>query len=106
MKFKMNSKGINSYTSSLKKRIQYANSLLANEIKNNLELYSPKRTGKLASSYKLNTYPQSIQITNDCGYCKFVNYGTVKQTGQHFIERSIITSIESFKKKEHDIQNK
>lgn len=104
MRFKMDNKGIDSYTEALKKRVKYINETLANEIKNELQLYSPKRTGKLASSYKLINLDNAVQIINDCGYCKYVNYGTSFQSGQHFIELSIDDAKQSFNKIVEDSQ--
>lgn len=90
MKFKLNSSGVDSYTSALKNRLNYVKDQFADEMKEELETISPKSTGKLASSYNLTTLPESIQITNDCGYCKYVNDGTRFQSGQHFIEQAYI----------------
>lgn len=89
MKFKMDSKGVDTYISALKNRLKHVKDQLANEIKQNLEIYSPKRTGKLASSYEITTSDDKIQISNDCGYCRYVNDGTIYQAGQHFIEQSV-----------------
>jgi len=94
----MDNKGVDQYTTALENRLKYVKEQLAEEIKRNLELYSPKRTGKLASSYKLSTTDEKVDITNDCGYCKFVNDGTRYQSGQHFIELSIAEAKESFNK--------
>jgi len=85
----MTSNGVDTYTSALKNRLKYVKVKLANEIKENLEIFSPKRTGKLASSYEVTTSDQKIQISNDCGYCRYVNDGTRFQSGQHFIELSV-----------------
>ena len=92
MKFKMNGKGVDSYIFSLKNRVKYVKEKFSEELKENLEKYSPKRTGKLASSYILTTFNQNIQITNVCGYCKYVNDGTRFQSGQHFIEQAYVIS--------------
>ena len=88
MNFKLDSSGVDSYTFALKNRLKYIKDQFADEMKKELESISPKRTGKLASSYDLTTLPNSIQITNDCGYCKYVNDGTRFQSGQHFIEQA------------------
>lgn len=95
MKFKLSKNGVDSYTFALKKRLNYIKDKFSKEMENNLEIYSPKRTGKLASSYVLTTFPDSIQITNICGYCRYVNDGTRFQAGQHFIEQAYITTKET-----------
>lgn len=100
----MDNKGVDQYTSALENRLKYIKEQLANEIKNNLELYSPKRTGKLASSYKITTSDQKVDITNDCGYCKYVNDGTRYQSGQHFIELSIAEAKQNFNNIAEDSQ--
>lgn len=94
MRFKMTSNGVDTYTSALKNRLKYVKVKLANEIKENLEVFSPKRTGKLASSYEVSTSDDKIQISNDCGYCRYVNDGTRFQAGQHFIEQAYATTKE------------
>jgi len=94
MRFKLNKNGVDSYTFSLKKRLNYIKDKFSKEMENNLEIFSPKRTGKLASSYVLTTYHNSIQITNVCGYCRYVNDGTRFQSGQHFIEQAYTTTKE------------
>lgn len=98
MKFKMDSKGVDTYISTLTNRLKSVKSQLAYKIKDNLQINSPRRTGKLASSYKISTQKDDIQITNDCGYCRYVNDGTVYQAGQHFIEISIINAKDSLNK--------
>lgn len=98
MRFKMTSNGVDTYTSALKNRLKYVKVKLANEIKENLEVFSPKRTGKLASSYEVTTSDDKIQISNDCGYCRYVNDGTRFQSGQHFIELSITNAEDSLNK--------
>lgn len=94
MIFKLSKNGVDSYTFALKKRLNYIKDKFSKEMENNLEIYSPKRTGKLASSYVLTTNPGSIQITNVCGYCRYVNDGTRFQAGQHFIEQAYTTTKE------------
>lgn len=94
MIFKLSKNGVDSYTFALKKRLNYIKDKFSKEMENNLEIFSPKRTGKLASSYVLTTFNQNIQITNVCGYCRFVNDGTRFQAGQHFIEQAYITTLE------------
>lgn len=92
MKFKMTKKGVDSYIFALKSRLNYIKKEFSKDLKQNLEILSPKRTGKLASSYVLTTFNQNIQITNVCGYCKYVNDGTRFQSGQHFIEQAYTIS--------------
>jgi len=94
MIFKLSKNGVDSYTFALKKRLSYIKEKFSKEMENNLEIFSPKRTGKLASSYILTTFPNSIQITNVCGYCRYVNDGTIFQVGQHFIEQAYTTTKE------------
>ncbi len=94
MKFKMTNNGVDTYTSALKKRLSYIRSQLAEEMMNNLQKYTPVRTGNLVSSYEVVTKPGEIQITNDAGYCKYVNDGTRYQAGQHFIEKSFYEAKE------------
>lgn len=91
MRFKLTSFGVDSYTLALNKRLKYVKEQFANEMKDELESISPKRTGKLASSYKISpNKDDNVQITNDCGYCRFVNDGTRFQAGQHFIEQAYV----------------
>lgn len=96
MKFKMTNNGVDSYTSALKNRLNYIRSQLAEEMMSNLQKYTPKRTGNLVSSYEVLTKPEEIQITNDAGYCKYVNDGTRYQAGQHFIEQSFYEAKTKF----------
>lgn len=104
MRFKLNSEGIYKYTYALNKRLNTAKNIIALDIFNNLMVFSPVRTGKLRSSYVIQTNAQVISIKNDCGYCKYVNDGTVYQAGQHFIERSIIDALATFERKENQIK--
>lgn len=88
----MTNKGVDTYIFALKNRLNYIKRKFSDDLKQNLELLSPKRTGKLASSYILTSFNQNIQITNVCGYCKYVNDGTRFQSGQHFIEQAYTMS--------------
>lgn len=106
MKFSLNNNGIAVYQYTLNNRLNKAKKVLADDIFNNLQLFSPVRTGKLKNSYIMNSTGNVITIGNNCGYCQYVNNGTVKQAGQHFIERSIINALASFNRKETDIMNK
>ena len=94
MNFLLNKKGIDSYIFTLRKRLNYIKNQFSIELKKKLEENSPKRTGKLASSYILVPSNYSISIFNVCGYCKFVNDGTRFQSGQHFIEQSYFETME------------
>lgn len=91
MRFSLNNKKqIDLYSFALIKRQKQIQKRFADELKENLEKMSPKRTGKLASSYYFSINPNSIMIFNDCGYCKYVNDGTRFQVGQHFIQTAYI----------------
>lgn len=96
MRFKMTNNGVDLYTLALKKRLSYIKQQLAEEMEANLQKYTPKRTGKLASSYEVQTKSNSIQISNDAGYCRYVNDGTRFQAGQHFIEQSFYEAKNKF----------
>ena len=77
-------------------------SLLLKDLKNNLETFSPKKTGYLASNY----VQKENGISNDTPYLKYVNDGTAYQAGQHFIEKSIIKTKSDFKKIVNDAKRK
>lgn len=67
MNFKLNKSGILAYTHALTKRADFVREELAKDIENNLQLYSPRRTGKLAASYKeVKVDQNTISIYNDC----------------------------------------
>lgn len=106
MRFSLNKNGIAVYEYTLNNRLNQAKKIFADDIFSNLQLFSPVRTGKLRNSYIMNTDKNVISIGNDCGYCQYVNNGTVYQAGQHFIERSIISALATFERKENDIMNK
>lgn len=96
MRFKMTQNGVDSYTKALNNRLKFIRSQLAKKLKSQLEITSPKRTGKLASSYSIKINSNDIQIFNDCGYCRYVNDGTRYQAGQHFIQLSVAIAQDFF----------
>lgn len=106
MRFSLNKNGIAVYEYTLNNRLNQAKKILADDIFNNLELFSPVRTGKLKNSYLMSTEGNVISIGNNCGYCQYVNNGTVYQSGQHFIERSLIAALATFERKENNLMNK
>lgn len=85
MKFKMNQSGIKKYIASLRKRVDEIKDEVLISTKKHLEQNSPVRTGYLRDSY----YIEGDAIGNRADYLWFVNDGTVKQVGQHFVELSI-----------------
>lgn len=80
---------LNKYFHVLETRVENISDNFAKDIMTELKINTPKRTGKLANSYSIEKQEDELLIKNDAGYCKFVNYGTSKQQGQHFIEKSI-----------------
>lgn len=107
--------GIAKYTQTLNKRFVEAERRIASQLLHNLYTFSPKRTGALASNYCISinssigeqfdrnkitpsfTIPNfnindQVYIVNNCPYINFVNYGTIYQLPQNFIERSISTT--------------
>lgn len=114
MNFKFDKHGISKYTKLLQKRI---NKVRETEIKlllTNLYNLSPKITGRLASNYyctvNTNNAPydenkftptfnipnftinDQVFIVNNTPYINFVNYGTIHQLPQNFIEHAITVS--------------
>ncbi len=106
MRFKLDKNGVASYELRLLKRMEEAKKILAADIFEDLKLFSPVRTGKLRSSYTIAANARSIEISNDCGYCQYVNNGTVYQAGQHFVERAIVDALAKFQRKGKEISNK
>lgn len=90
MKFDMtNNFAVDKYFNVLQKRVENIHENFAEDVLKELKINTPKRTGKLANSYSIEKQDEDILIKNDAGYCQYVNYGTSKQQGQHFIEKSI-----------------
>ena len=77
------------YVNVLEKRVEYVQEKLTDDVLNELKTNTPKRTGKLANSYSVESDEKDLIIKNDAGYCLFVNNGTSHQQGQHFIEKSV-----------------
>lgn len=115
MNFKFNKSGINSYINTLNKRVVIAEQRIAEKLLHNLYMFSPKKTGALAANYSISinsnigpdfnpnkiipdfsipsfTIKDQLYIVNNCPYINFVNYGTIYQLPQNFIERSISTT--------------
>jgi HK97 gp10 family phage protein len=86
MRFKVTSNAdITKYAKMLDERRKKIKDLFLEKLKANLEKNSPKRSGRLASSYKKG----KAEIRNNTPYIRYVNDGTVNQAGQHFIEKSV-----------------
>lgn len=98
MKFNLKSKNdIKRYAKTLEARYLEVRNKFTEKLKENLEKNTPKKTGRLSRSYKIQKKNQDLTIVNDAGYCKYVNDGTSKMRGRHFIEKSIAQTKESFK---------
>jgi HK97 gp10 family phage protein len=78
----------------LNERCKKIRDLFLDKLKENLEKNSPRRSGRLAGSYK----KEENGISNNTPYIRYVNDGTVKQAGQHFIEKSINSTKKDFDK--------
>lgn len=85
---------LNKYEKNLKERQKKIKEIFLETLKSKLETYSPKRSGRLASSYK----KEENSIKNDTPYIRYVNDGTVHQAGQHFIEKSVNETKSEFNK--------
>lgn len=94
MRFKLTKNNIIKYNQVLKKRLNYIQKNILDEIFNQLQINSPVRTGYLKSRYILN----EDQITNDTPYIWYVNNGTRFQSGQHFIQKSIMIGLNELNK--------
>ena len=95
MRFKITSNAdIAKYAKMLEERRKKIKDLFLEKLKGNLEKNSPKRSGRLASSYKKG----KNEIRNNTPYIRYVNDGTVNQAGQHFIEKSIEDTKKDFNK--------
>lgn len=95
MRIKITSRSdIMKYEKMLSERRKKIQELFLDKLKNNLEKNSPKKSGRLVSSYK----KEDNGIKNDTPYIRYVNDGTVKQAGQHFIEKSINETKKDFDK--------
>ena len=95
MRFNISSKpSLDKYENMLKKRKEKIKELFLEKLKSNLEKNSPKRSGRLASSYK----KEKEGISNRTPYIRHVNDGTIHQAGQHFIEKSINETKGDFNK--------
>lgn len=102
MRFKLTKNNIIKYNQVLKKRLNYIQKNILDEIFNQLQINSPVRTGYLKSRYILN----EDQITNDTPYIWYVNNGTKYQSGQHFIQRSIMIGLMQLNKNIINASNK
>lgn len=95
MRFNVSSPSqVSSYEKMLSERCKKIKELFLDKLKQNLEKNSPRRSGRLASSYK----KEENGISNNTPYIRYVNDGTVKQAGQHFIEKSINSTKKDFDK--------
>ena len=94
MRFNVASKpALDKYENMLNERRKKIKELFLEKLKSNLEKNSPKRSGRLASSYK----KENNGISNRTPYIRHVNDGTRFQAGQHFIEKSINETKGDFK---------
>lgn len=128
MTFNFDKTGINKYVDVLKKRLIEGERRVAEELLHNLYSLSPKRTGALASNYSISvnsnvgasfdpnktspdftvpsfTVKDQIYIINNCPYINYVNYGTIHQVPQNFIERSITVTKLNMESILNDLQN-
>jgi len=67
-----------------------------------LQKHSPVKTGKLRSSWKVNTGERTIVIRNSAYYAGFVDQGTRKITPRRFVDRSVREITKEFTRRAGD----
>lgn len=84
MRFELSSQ-VNNYIKELNRRIDEKSTKATEVYYDTVRSLSPVRTGRLKRSYEIH----GDEIRNDTPYLHYVNDGTSKIVGQHFIERAL-----------------
>lgn len=88
----MTNTGIKSYIQELNKRLDAISKNAAKDFYETVKDMSPVRTGRLKNAWTLN----GTEVDNNTPYLYYVNDGTSRQAGQHFIERALFKTGEKY----------
>ena len=84
---------INAYQDELNMRIDELAHHAAEVYYDEVRKITPVRTGRLKAGYEV----EGSEVSNDVYYLPYVNDGTWKQAGQHFIERALTATARRLK---------
>lgn len=93
MKFDLTNSGIKSYIDDLNRRLNDISEDAAKDFFENVKDLTPVRTGRMKNAWELH----GTEVDNDTPYLYYVNDGTSRQAGQHFIERALFKTGDKYK---------
>lgn len=76
---------IGKYKDALQKEVTAAVIDIGNDAFSEMESNTPVRTGFLKSRWNFQESSTGFEITNDCEYASFVEFGTGRMSGRNFI---------------------